>query len=57
MLLCVCSTHSASSRASWIALWITNPAGLTRHGPSVTSWPSKPTITRLEAVISSYSRP
>ena len=27
--VCRCMTHLASSRASWIALWIVNPAGLT----------------------------
>jgi len=40
-----------------MALWITKPAGFTGNGESITLLPSRPTFTRLEAVISSKKRP
>ncbi|MCY1412836.1 hypothetical protein D9M71_282540 [compost metagenome] len=53
----VCSTHWASSRAAWMALWMTKPAGLTLYGVGSTGWPSRSIFTRLEAVISSNISP
>ena len=55
--VCVCRTHTASCRAAWIALWITNPAGLTGCGLSESLFPAASTRTRLDAVISSNSMP
>ena len=51
--LCTWSTHFASSRAAWIALWMVKPAGLISYGEAMTLLPSRSTLTRLEAVISS----
>ncbi len=53
----VCSTHCASGRAAWTALWMVNPAGFTANGVSRTARPSASTFTRLEAVISSKNAP
>ncbi|MNL44225.1 hypothetical protein D3C87_1667860 [compost metagenome] len=36
-LVWVCSTHCASSRAPWMALWITKPAGFTGYGDGSTA--------------------
>ncbi|MNP60664.1 hypothetical protein D3C76_1557670 [compost metagenome] len=56
-LVWVCSTHCASSRAPWMALWMTKPAGLTGYGDGSTAWPFRSIFTRLDAVISSNINP
>jgi len=53
----VCSTQVTSSRAAWIALWMTKPAGLMGCGLSSSLRPWRSTLTRLPAVISSNSMP
>ena len=53
----VCSTHLASWRAPWMALWMMNPAGLTGNGESSSLLPSWSILTRLDAVISSKKTP
>ena len=35
-VVCVCITQCASGRASWIALWMMKPAGLTGQGELAT---------------------
>ncbi len=55
--VCVWSTHLASCRPSWIALWMMKPAAFTGNGESSSFWPSRPIFTRLEAEISSKNTP
>src|SRR5439155_5406636 len=53
----VCSTHFASCRPSWMALWMMKPAALTGNGESSSLLPSVSIFTRLEAEISSKKTP
>jgi hypothetical protein len=53
----LCITHARSVCAMWIALWITNPAGLSSDGSPCTTRPSRSTFSRAEAVISSKKVP
>jgi hypothetical protein len=57
-LVADCSTHIASSRAAWTALWMVKPAGLMPSpAGSSTTCPSRSTVTRLPAFTSSKRRP
>src|SRR5688572_8435925 len=55
--VCMCQTHCASSRAMWMALWMTKPALLALYSLFPTRLPSASIFTRDDAVTSSKRRP
>jgi hypothetical protein len=51
----VCMTNAASRRASWTAVWMTNPAGLTESSVSCNGVPYASIFTKLLPVVACNS--